>query len=137
MTDTTLEYLKINLLNTAHKSPIELCSGLLSHHQDTSAKKETKVAARVNTPLSKQDKSKASIISKPVVDISVPYSIGDKPQPKIDTENIQFPELQSAHDLALTAIMDPPEPEVKENKKDKKKGMTPETDTKRKFISLK
>jgi hypothetical protein len=123
-------------LNSSQKSAIELYGGLLAHYQDVTVKKEQK-PLRSNTPLSKQEKSKLSIISKPVVDLSISSTLVDKPPPKIDSENIAFHDLQAAYDLALAASMaEPPEPEIKENKKDKKKGTTPDVDSKRKYIYL-
>lgn len=123
-------------MNPGQKPAIDLCSGLLAHHQETSVKKEQK-PLRSNTPLSKQEKSKITITTKPVIDLSVSSALGDKPLPKVDTDNVHFPELQAAYDLALTALLDAPEADVKENKKDKKKGTTPDSDAKRKWFYLK
>ena len=134
MNESTLEYVKINLLNSSHKSATELSSILVAHHQETLVKKEPRLA-RSNTPANKSDKSKQSVmLNKPLVDLSVSFTLADKPAPKIDTENISLLDLQSAYDSALSAVIDPPEPEIKETKKDKKKGSTPENDVKRKFM---
>jgi hypothetical protein len=136
LNEHALEHVKVNLLNSSQKSPIELCSGLLAQYQEVAVKKEQK-PLRSNTPLSKQEKSKVTIVSKPVVDLSISSTLADKTLPKIDTENITFQDLQAAYDLALAASMtEPPEPELKENKKDKKKGTTPDVDSKRKYSYL-
>ncbi len=128
MNENTLEYDKLNLMNFSQKPAIELSSYLLADHQETAAKKDQK-PIRSNTP--------KRHISKQIVDLSIPHALADKPKSTIDTENLTFPDLQAAYDLALAASsIAPPEPEIKENKKDKKKGATPDSDSNRKYISL-
>ena len=122
----------------------------MNYHQEALSKKENNSAkvTKATTPgpviapaAAKTDKGKPTAVAapapapvvtqKPLVDLSLKSTPAEKTYPSFDLESIQFPDLQSAYDLALTALLDQPEPVVdSKDKKDKKKAATPESDTK-------